>query len=114
MRYVGIDWNHQLNGVHGMILVIIAAVWKQVSYNFLFFIAGLQAIPKSLIEAGAIDRAGPGRRFWTIQLPLLAPTTFFLLVVNIVYAFFETFGVVTNVPQCSTCTGAVLTNRTLR
>ncbi|MCB1835576.1 MAG: ABC transporter permease subunit, partial [Geminicoccaceae bacterium] len=83
---MGIDWNHQLNGTHAMILIIVAAVWKQVSYNFLFFLAGLQAIPKSLIEAGAIDCAGPGRRFLTIQLPLLAPTTFFLLVVNIVYA----------------------------
>ena len=91
---MGIDWNHQLNGTHAMILIIVAAVWKQVSYNFLFFLAGLQAIPKSLIEAGAIDCAGPGRRFLTIQLPLLAPTTFFLLVVNIVYAFFETFSIV--------------------
>jgi len=91
---VGIDWNHQLNGTHAMILIIVAAVWKQVSYNFIFFLAGLQAIPKSLIEAGAIDCAGPGRRFWTIQLPLLAPTTFFLLVVNVVYAFFETFSII--------------------
>ncbi|MEZ5846815.1 MAG: sn-glycerol-3-phosphate ABC transporter permease UgpA [Geminicoccaceae bacterium] len=94
LKGMGIDWNHQLNGTHAMILIIVAAVWKQVSYNFLFFLAGLQAIPKSLIEAGAIDCAGPGRRFWTIQLPLLAPTTFFLLVVNIVYAFFETFAIV--------------------
>ena len=75
-----------------MILVVIAAAWKQISYNFLFFLAGLQAIPKSLIEAAAIDCAGPGRRFWTIVFPLLSPTTFFLIVVNVVYAFFETFG----------------------
>ena len=77
-----------------MILVVIAATWKQVSYNFLFFLAGLQAIPKSLIEAAAIDCAGPGRRFWTIVFPLLSPTTFFLLVVNLVYAFFDTFGII--------------------
>ena len=77
-----------------MLLVIIAAAWKQISYNFLFFLAGLQAIPKSLIEAAAIDGAGPRRRFWTIVFPLLSPTSFFLLVVNIVYAFFDTFGVI--------------------
>jgi sn-glycerol 3-phosphate transport system permease protein len=77
-----------------MLLVVIASVWKQISYNFLFFLAGLQSIPKSLIEAAAIDGAGPTRRFWTIIFPLLSPTTFFLLVVNIVYAFFETFGVI--------------------
>ncbi len=77
-----------------MILVVIAATWKQVSYNFLFFLAGLQAIPKSLIEAAAIDCAGPGRRFWTIVFPLLSPTTFFLVVVNLVYAFFDTFGII--------------------
>jgi sn-glycerol 3-phosphate transport system permease protein len=87
-------WNHQLNGNQAMILVVIAATWKQISYNFLFFLAGLQAIPKSLIEAAAIDCAGPGRRFWTIVFPLLSPTTFFLLVVNVVYAFFETFGII--------------------
>jgi sn-glycerol 3-phosphate transport system permease protein len=77
-----------------MLLVVIAAVWKQISYNFLFFLAGLQSIPRSLIEAAAIDGAGPGRRFWTIVFPLLSPTTFFLLVVNVVYAFFDTFGVI--------------------
>jgi len=77
-----------------MALVVIAAVWKQVSYNFLFFVAGLQSIPKSLIEAAAIDGAGPMRRFWTIVFPLLSPTTFFLLVVNIVFAFFDTFGII--------------------
>ena len=91
---IGIGWNHQLNGGQAMILVVIAATWKQVSYNFLFFLAGLQAIPKSLIEAAAIDCAGPGRRFWTIVFPLLSPTVFFLLVVNLVYAFFETFGII--------------------
>ena len=82
------------NGNHAMILVVLAAVWKQISYNFLFFLAGLQSIPKSVIEAGAIDGAGPMRRFWTIIFPLLSPTTFFLLVVNIVYVFFDTFGII--------------------
>lgn len=91
---IGIAWNHQLNGGQAMILVIIAAAWKQISYNFLFFLAGMQAIPKSLIEAAAIDCAGPVKRFWTIIFPLISPTTFFLLVVNIVYAFFETFGII--------------------
>jgi sn-glycerol 3-phosphate transport system permease protein len=91
---IGIGWNHQLSGTQAMILVVIAATWKQVSYNFLFFLAGLQAIPKSLIEAAAIDCAGPGRRFWTIIFPLLSPTTFFLIVVNLVYAFFDTFGII--------------------
>jgi sn-glycerol 3-phosphate transport system permease protein len=77
-----------------MILIILAASWKQISYNFLFFLAGMQSIPRSLIEAAAIDGAGPGRRFWTIIFPLISPTTFFLLVMNVVYAFFETFGIV--------------------
>jgi len=90
----GIDWNHYQNGGHAMALIVIAAVWKQISYNFLFFLAGLQAVPKSLIEAAAIDGAGPIRRFWSIIFPLLSPTTFFLLVVNVVYAFFDTFGIV--------------------
>jgi sn-glycerol 3-phosphate transport system permease protein len=94
LRVAGIDWNPMLNGAHAMILVVIAAVWKQISYNFLFFLAGLQSIPKSVIEAGAIDGAGPMRRFWTLIFPLLSPTTFFLLVVNIVYVFFETFGII--------------------
>jgi sn-glycerol 3-phosphate transport system permease protein len=94
LRGIGIDWNHQINGTHAMILVVIAATWKQISYNFLFFLAGLQAIPKSLIEAAAIDCAGPGRRFWTIVFPLLSPTAFFLIVVNIVYAFFDTFAII--------------------
>ena len=91
---IGIDWNHLLNASHAMTLIIMAAVWKQISYNFLFFLAGLQSIPKSLIEAAAIDGAGPWRRFWSIQFPLLSPTTFFLLVINIVYAFFDTFAIV--------------------
>jgi len=91
---LGIDWNPLLNGNHAMILVILAATWKQISYNFLFFLAGLQAIPRSVTEAAAIDGARPMRRFWTITFPLLSPTTFFLLVVNIVYAFFETLGLI--------------------
>jgi sn-glycerol 3-phosphate transport system permease protein len=94
LKKFGIDWNWIIHDDQAMLLVVIASVWKQISYNFLFFLAGLQSIPKSLIEAAAIDGAGPGRRFWTVVFPLLSPTTFFLLVVNIVYAFFETFGVI--------------------
>ncbi len=94
LRARGIDWNPLLNGNHAMIMVVLASAWKQISYNFLFFLAGLQAIPRSVIEAAAIDGARPLRRFWTIVFPLLSPTTFFLLVVNIVYAFFDTFGVI--------------------
>ncbi len=94
LRALGVDWNPLLNGQEAMVLVVLAAVWKQISYNFLFFLAGLQSIPKSLIEAAAIDGARPWRRFWTIVFPLLSPTTFFLLVINIVYAFFETFGII--------------------
>ena len=94
LKQAGIDWNWVLRGEQAMLLVVIASVWKQLSYNFLFFLAGLQSIPRSLIEAAAIDGAGPLRRFWTIVFPLLSPVTFFLLVVNIVYAFFETFGVI--------------------
>ena len=90
----GVEWNTLLNSRHAMALIVMAAVWKQLSYNFLFFLAGLQSIPKSLIEAAAIDGAGPWRRFWTIQFPLLSPTSFFLLVINVVYAFFDTFGIV--------------------
>ncbi len=99
LRKTGYNWDWVLNGDQAMFLVIVAAVWKQISYNFLFFLAGLQSIPKSLLEAAAIDGAGPGRRFWTIVLPLLSPTTFFLLVVNIVYAFFDTFGVIDSITQ---------------
>ncbi len=91
---MGYDWNHKLNGGQAMSLVVMAATWKQISYNFLFFLAAMQSIPKSLIEAAAIDGAGPARRFWTIIFPLITPTTFFLLVVNIVYAFFDTFGII--------------------
>ncbi len=93
-RALGIRWDPLLNSTQAMGLVVAAASWKQISYNFLFFVAGLQAIPKSLIEASAIDGAGPVRRFWTIVFPLLAPTTFFLLVVNTVYALFDTFGII--------------------
>ncbi|MGH8598987.1 MAG: sn-glycerol-3-phosphate ABC transporter permease UgpA [Gammaproteobacteria bacterium] len=94
LRALGFDWNHLLNSNHAMTLIVLAAVWKQISYNFLFFLAGLQSIPKSLIEAAAIDGAGPWRRFRTIVFPLLSPTTFFLLVINIVFAFFDTFAIV--------------------
>ena len=94
LRSLGIHWDWVLQGDQAMLLVVIAATWKQISYNFLFFLAGLQSIPRSLVEAAAIDGAGPGRRFWTIVFPLLSPTAFFLLVVNIVYAFFDTFGVI--------------------
>lgn len=94
LRSTGFAWDPLLNGNDAMALIVMAAVWKQLSYNFLFFVAGLQSIPRSLIEAAAIDGAGAWRRFWTIQFPLLSPTTFFLLVINIVYAFFDTFGIV--------------------
>src|SRR6185312_14240450 len=94
LRALGYDWNYLLNARQALILIVITAVWKQISYNFLFFLAGLQSVPKSLIEAAAIDGAGPARRFWTIIFPMLSPTTFFLLVVNIVYAFFDTFAIV--------------------
>jgi sn-glycerol 3-phosphate transport system permease protein len=94
LRSAGIPWDHLLDADHAMALIVMAAVWKQISYNFLFFLAGLQSIPKSLIEAAAIDGATPWRRFWTIVFPLLSPTTFFLLVINVVYAFFDTFAIV--------------------
>jgi len=94
LRKVGYSWNNFLSGTDAMILIVAAAAWKQVSYNFLFFLAGLQSIPRSLIEAAAIDGASPFKRFWTIVFPLLSPTTFFLVVVNLVYAFFDTFGLV--------------------
>ena len=99
LKRMGVDWNHLLNGHQAMALVVFAAAWKQVSYNFIFFLAGLTAIPKSLIEAAAIDGAGPARRFVDIVFPLLTPTTFFLLVVNIIYAFCDTFGVIDAVTQ---------------
>jgi len=94
LRRMGVDWNHLLNSDQALTLIVVAAVWKQISYNFLFFLAGLQSIPKALIEAAAIDGAGPLRRFFSIQFPLLSPTTFFLLVINVVYAFFDTFAIV--------------------
>jgi sn-glycerol 3-phosphate transport system permease protein len=94
LRSAGVDWNHVLDGSQAMTLIVIAAVWKQISYNFIFFLAGLQSIPKSLIEAAAIDGAGAWRTFRSVIFPLLSPTTFFLLVVNVVYAFFDTFAIV--------------------
>jgi sn-glycerol 3-phosphate transport system permease protein len=94
LRSLGLEWNPLLNGNDAMALVVMASVWKQISYNFLFFLAGLQSIPRSVIEAAAIDGARPARRFWTIVFPLLSPTAFFLLVVNIVYVFFDTFGII--------------------
>jgi sn-glycerol 3-phosphate transport system permease protein len=94
LQGIGIEFNYVIDGIQALLLVVIAAVWNQLSYNFLFFLAGLQSIPKSLIEAAAIDGAGPGRRFWDIIFPLLSPVGFFLLVVNIIYAFFGTFGVI--------------------
>jgi sn-glycerol 3-phosphate transport system permease protein len=94
LQGMGADWNIYRDGSDALIMVVIAAAWQQVSYNFIFFLAGLQAIPKSLIEAAAIDGAGPMKRFWSIVFPLLSPTTFFLLVVNVVYAFFYTFGII--------------------
>ena len=94
LQVVGVEWNHMLKSEHAMALIVMAAVWKQISYNFLFFLAGLQSIPRSLIEAAAIDGATPWHRFWTIVFPLLSSTTFFLLVINVVYAFFDTFAIV--------------------
>ena len=99
LEVIGYDWNHYLNGHQAMFLVILAAAWKQVAYNFLFYLAAMQSIPRSIIEAAAIDGAGPMWRFWTIVFPLLSPTTFFLLVVNAVYAFFDTFGIIHAVTQ---------------
>ena len=94
LRELGLEWNHLLNPHHAMALIVMAAVWKQISYNFLFFLAGLQSIPRAQLEAAALDGAGPWRRFWTIVFPLLSPTTFFLLVINVVYAFFDTFAII--------------------
>jgi len=99
LEFAGIDWNHYLNGAQAMALVIFAAAWKQIAYNFLFYLAAMQSIPRSVIEAAAIDGAGPMRRFTTIIFPLVSPTTFFLLVINAVYAFFETFGIIHAVTQ---------------
>lgn len=94
LRHLGYDWNHRLNGNDAMVLIVVASAWKQISYNFLFFVAGLQSVPQSVTEAAAIDGAGPFKRFWTVVFPLLSPTTFFLAVVNVTYALFDTFPVV--------------------
>ncbi len=99
LELLGYEWNHKVNGSQAMLLVTMAAAWKQVAYNFLFYLAAMQSIPKSTIEAAAIDGAGPIRRFWTIIFPLISPTTFFLLVMNLVYAFFDTFGIIHAVTQ---------------
>jgi len=99
LEFVGVNWNHYLDGEQAMALVIFAAAWKQVAYNFLFYLAAMQSIPRSVVEAAAIDGAGPVKRFVTIVFPLIAPTTFFLLVINAVYAFFETFGIIHAVTQ---------------
>ena len=99
LRALGIPWDYRINSNHALGLVIFISAWKQVSYNFLFFLAGLQSIPRAIVEAAAIDGASPGRRFWTVIFPLLSPTTFFLLVVNIIYAFFDTFGVIHAITQ---------------
>ncbi len=99
LEMIGIEWNHHLNGNQAMALVIMAAAWKQVAYNFLFYLAAMQSIPKSVIEAAAIDGAGPLKRFVTIVLPLISPTTFFLIVINAVYAFFDTFGIIHAITQ---------------
>lgn len=94
LKYFDVEWNYKLNGAQAMILVVLASAWKQVAYNFLFFLAGIHAIPKSMIEAAALDGSGPIKRFWTIIFPLISPVTFFLLVINTVYAFFDTFGII--------------------
>ena len=94
LKYFDVEWNYKLNGTQAMILVVLASAWKQVAYNFLFFLAGIHAIPKSMIEAAALDGSGPIKRFWTIIFPLISPVTFFLLVINTVYAFFDTFGII--------------------
>ncbi|MGR5109294.1 sn-glycerol-3-phosphate ABC transporter permease UgpA [Vibrio jasicida] len=94
LNLFGVDWNPALNGTHAMWMVIITSTWKQISYNFLFFLAALQSVPKSLHEAAAIDGSGPIKRFITISFPLISPTSFFLLVVNFVYAFFDTFAII--------------------
>jgi len=99
LEFAGVNWNHYLNSGQAMLLVILAAAWKQVAYNFLFYLAAMQSIPKTVIEAAAIDGAGPIKRFTTIIFPLISPTTFFLLVINAVYAFFDTFGIIHAITQ---------------
>lgn len=91
---LGIEWQHLLNSNQAFLLITLAASWKQISYNFVFFLAGLQSVPNDLVEAAAIDGAGPSLRFWKIIFPLLSPTTFYLLVMNLVYGFFETFPII--------------------
>jgi len=95
----GIPWDYKLRDGQAMGVVVLASAWKQVSYDFIFFLAGLQAIPRAVVEAARMDGARGWRRFRTITLPLLAPTTFFLLVVNLVYAAFETFGTIQALTQ---------------
>ncbi|WP_455482215.1 sn-glycerol-3-phosphate ABC transporter permease UgpA [Bartonella sp. B35(2025)] len=97
LEKIGIMWNHRINGIQAMILIVIAASWQQISYNFLFFLASLQSIPRSQIESAAIDGAGPFKRFWTVVFPQISPTTFFLLIINIHYVMFDTFGIIDNV-----------------
>ncbi|GAA4663598.1 sn-glycerol-3-phosphate ABC transporter permease UgpA [Bartonella pachyuromydis] len=97
LEKIGIIWNYRINGTQAMVLIVIAASWKQISYNFLFFLAGLQSVPRSQIEAAAIDGAGPFKRFWTVVFPQISPTTFFLFVVNIQYVMFDTFGIIDNI-----------------
>jgi sn-glycerol 3-phosphate transport system permease protein len=99
LQQMGLEWNHLLNEKHAMALIVMAAVWKQISYNFLFFLAGLQSIPKSLIEAAAIDGAGPWRRVLDDRVPAPVAGHVLLLVINIVYAFFETFAIVDTATQ---------------
>ena len=98
-KWIGVDWNPVLYGSDAMVMIVMASAWKQISYNFVFFMAGMQAIPKSLIEAAAIDGASPFKRFWFISFPLLSPTFFFLTVMNIIYSFFETFGIIHTITQ---------------
>ncbi|MDH2069104.1 sn-glycerol-3-phosphate ABC transporter permease UgpA [Pantoea sp. GD03673] len=94
LNHIGYNWNYAQNSGQAMFLIVLASIWQQMSYNFLFFFAALQSIPKSLAEAAAIDGAGPVRRFFNLSLPLIAPVSFFLLVVNLIYAFFDTFPVI--------------------
>jgi sn-glycerol 3-phosphate transport system permease protein len=99
MNAIGFDFDHKLDGKDAGFVVVLISVWKQVSVNFIFFLSGLQGIPKSVIEASTMDCKSSFRRFWTITFPLLAPTTFFLMVINITYAFFETFGIIDTTTQ---------------
>lgn len=91
--YPGI-WNPAQSGVQAMIMIIVCFSWKYIAYSFIFFVAGLQAIPRTLIEAAAMDGSGPLRRMWDIQIPLLTPTLFFLIVINVAESFQDSFGIV--------------------